>query len=87
MTVSLIASQALRRWKRWEEGRFWHSNNSVPTGDALWMTDILERVPETPRARGLSWALACALVAIVGLKSLLVDGTVMEAGREGETDS
>lgn len=83
VTVSLIASQALRRWKRGKEGRFWHSNNSVPTGDALWMTDIPERVLGTPGARGLSWA----LVAVVGLKSLLVDRIVMEGRREGETDS
>lgn len=35
VTVSLTASQAVRRWRRRKEGIFGYYNNSGPTGDAL----------------------------------------------------
>lgn len=56
-------------------------------GDALWITHILKRVPETPGSRGLHWALVlCFGGQSVGLNRLLVCRIVMGGGREGETD-
>lgn len=80
----LTAGQALRRWKRRKEGRFWHTNNSAPTGRALRITYILERVPETPGARGCP-ALAKALaVRVSGAANPPGDRTVTR-GRERQT--
>lgn len=58
ITVSLTASQAVRRWRRRKQGIFGHYNNSGPTGDALEVIHILEKVPGTPGALRLSGTVA-----------------------------
>lgn len=67
VTVSLTASQAVRGWRGRKEGIFGHyNNNSGPTGGALEAIHILERVPETAGAPGLSWGCGfCILVVRV----------------------
>lgn len=50
VTVNLTVGQAVRRRRRKKEGTFWHYNNPVPTGNALWVIYILEKLPETLRA-------------------------------------